>query len=252
MNEAAFMAEILAHPEEDAPRLLLADWWDENGQPERGEFVRVQVALARLVALDSPSPRESVPMSEVRQAGALLRRERELLDGVCGLGVEALPIIDGLSRTNFAGRGGYGWHQRTDASPDSSIEAKFRRGFVESVECTAAAWLTHADALTAAAPIREVRLTTWPEVHFSMPPGWGACNWQLGLRPRWWTAPQLNVHAGETDVILLRMRLFAAEWPRIAFTLPPAVAFPGNLEETTAMIRDEIIRSLGIPRDMIR
>ena len=30
------------HPEDDAPRLILADWLEEHGQPERAEFVRLQ------------------------------------------------------------------------------------------------------------------------------------------------------------------------------------------------------------------
>lgn len=37
---------ILRHPEEDTPRLMYADWLDENDQPERAEFIRLQVALA--------------------------------------------------------------------------------------------------------------------------------------------------------------------------------------------------------------
>jgi uncharacterized protein (TIGR02996 family) len=41
---------ILATPEDDAPRLVYADWLDEHGQPERGEFIRVQCAMARIPA----------------------------------------------------------------------------------------------------------------------------------------------------------------------------------------------------------
>ena len=37
---------ILADPADDAPRLVYADWLDENGQAERAEFIRLQVALA--------------------------------------------------------------------------------------------------------------------------------------------------------------------------------------------------------------
>lgn len=42
----ALFAAILAAPEDDAPRLVMADWLDEHDQPERAEFIRVQVALA--------------------------------------------------------------------------------------------------------------------------------------------------------------------------------------------------------------
>ena len=46
--EQAFLADIIAHPDDDAPRLIYADWLEENGQPERGEFIRLQIKLATL------------------------------------------------------------------------------------------------------------------------------------------------------------------------------------------------------------
>src|SRR5215208_5695078 len=61
-DEDALLAAIAAHPEEDTPRLVYADWLDENGQPERAEFVRVQCELARLGEHDD-SPRKA----ELRQ-----------------------------------------------------------------------------------------------------------------------------------------------------------------------------------------
>src|SRR5579884_1262936 len=45
--EEAFLHDILAHPDDDAPRLIYADWLDEHNDP-RGEFIRVQCALAQL------------------------------------------------------------------------------------------------------------------------------------------------------------------------------------------------------------
>src|SRR3954467_15788293 len=43
-DEAALLAAILMHPDEDTPRLMYADWLDEHGQPERAEFIRIQCA----------------------------------------------------------------------------------------------------------------------------------------------------------------------------------------------------------------
>ena len=43
----AFLQRIRAFPDDDAPRLVFADWLDEQGDP-RGEFIRVQIALAQL------------------------------------------------------------------------------------------------------------------------------------------------------------------------------------------------------------
>lgn len=46
----ALLAAVLANPADDLPRLVYADWLDENGQPERAEFIRHAVAHpARMV-----------------------------------------------------------------------------------------------------------------------------------------------------------------------------------------------------------
>lgn len=54
MNEEAFLREIADRPDEDAPRLVLADWFDDNGDPDRAEFIRAQCKLAAL-SEDDPS-----------------------------------------------------------------------------------------------------------------------------------------------------------------------------------------------------
>ena len=48
MNDRdALLRAIGEQPEEDTPRLMYADWLEENGDPERADFVRNQVELAR-------------------------------------------------------------------------------------------------------------------------------------------------------------------------------------------------------------
>ena len=39
---------VLDSPEDDAPRLIYADWLDEHGRPDRAEFIRVQCAMDRI------------------------------------------------------------------------------------------------------------------------------------------------------------------------------------------------------------
>lgn len=46
--EKPFLEAIRDAPEDDLPRLVFADWLDENGQPDRAEFIRVQCELAKL------------------------------------------------------------------------------------------------------------------------------------------------------------------------------------------------------------
>ena len=50
-HDDAFLQAIIANPDDDAPRLLYADWLEERGDP-RGEFIRVQCALARMDEYD--------------------------------------------------------------------------------------------------------------------------------------------------------------------------------------------------------
>jgi uncharacterized protein (TIGR02996 family) len=52
-DEQALLAAIWRHPNEDTPRLMYADWLQENGQPGRAEFIRAQCELATL-AEDDP------------------------------------------------------------------------------------------------------------------------------------------------------------------------------------------------------
>jgi uncharacterized protein (TIGR02996 family) len=48
----SFLEEIVAHPEDDTPRLIFADWLDEQGDSARAEFIRVQISRATLLAWD--------------------------------------------------------------------------------------------------------------------------------------------------------------------------------------------------------
>ncbi len=50
-EEFAFLERIREKPADDGPRLIFADWLDEQGD-SRGEFIRLQCALATLSADD--------------------------------------------------------------------------------------------------------------------------------------------------------------------------------------------------------
>jgi uncharacterized protein (TIGR02996 family) len=44
-DEQALLATILAEPENDAPRLVYADWLDDHGDPARAELIRAECEL---------------------------------------------------------------------------------------------------------------------------------------------------------------------------------------------------------------
>src|SRR5262245_49099485 len=57
-QEASFLHDILENPDDDATRLIFADWLDDNGQPERAEFIRLQIEDAPLPIADRPKERQ--------------------------------------------------------------------------------------------------------------------------------------------------------------------------------------------------
>jgi uncharacterized protein (TIGR02996 family) len=44
----ALLAAVIANPDDDVVRLAFADWFEENDQPERAEFIRTQIERTRL------------------------------------------------------------------------------------------------------------------------------------------------------------------------------------------------------------
>ncbi len=156
---AAFLASIIETPSDDTPRLIYADWLEEQSDPAlnaRGEFIRVQVELAQSILLSKKELKaETFPgQAALHHQGAprrlaLVQRERELLNGrAWGWAGKAL---------RDAAVAGTHWQ-------DALV---FRRGFIDEIICTAADFLQHADALRAATPLRKARLTTLPDLVFN-------------------------------------------------------------------------------------
>jgi uncharacterized protein (TIGR02996 family) len=74
---SALEAAIIAHADEDTPRLAYADWLDENGDPDRAEFIRVQCRLADL----SPAEPDWVDLTERQDELVARLKHRDLDEG---------------------------------------------------------------------------------------------------------------------------------------------------------------------------
>lgn len=121
-----FLEAILEQPEDDATRLIFADWLEEQNDP-RGEFIRVQCERARLPAWD-------------RRWVLLKWREQALLDAYGHLWRADLPRLDGIR-----------W-------------GEFRRGFIATVEAANfTAFGKHQKALWQHAPIECVEVRSVDE-----------------------------------------------------------------------------------------
>jgi uncharacterized protein (TIGR02996 family) len=127
-HERAFLADIIAYPNDDAPRLVFADWLTDQGDEERAEFIRVQCERASLAAED---PRQE----------SLARREQTLLK-----------------------RNGTRWARLLRGSV---AEWAFHRGFLERIAVLPRnhdSFCVQLDEIFAAFPIRAVRLSCAPDV----------------------------------------------------------------------------------------
>src|SRR5215470_14907855 len=59
-SQAELLKAVVDSPDDDGPRLAYADWCDGRGTPPpapRGEFIRLQLELARRISTRSPSQR---------------------------------------------------------------------------------------------------------------------------------------------------------------------------------------------------
>ena len=106
-DEIAFIEEIRQAPDDITPRLIYADFLEDDGNP-RGEFIRVQCELSQTSAGDSSRP-------------ALFDRERELLQE---FGERWLAPVRALGVENVS-------------------HASFRCGLLERVRISADKFLQH-------------------------------------------------------------------------------------------------------------
>jgi uncharacterized protein (TIGR02996 family) len=129
-----FLNDIVAHIDDDTPRLVYADWLEENGQDERAEFIRVQIQRTRLRAWDA---------AQVR----LRLREQALLKQHGEQWLAELPAIEGAR-----------WEG-------------FRRGIVAEVSFASfEAMRANAHACRAVAPVEAVTVR-WPRKRESLKAG---------------------------------------------------------------------------------
>lgn len=79
-DAAAFLAAIVADPNDDTARLVFADWLQENDDPDRAEFIRAQCRIAAINAgIQSDEDCGQPGCAECDERRPLLARESALL-----------------------------------------------------------------------------------------------------------------------------------------------------------------------------
>jgi uncharacterized protein (TIGR02996 family) len=103
MSVEALLAGIRECPEDDIRRLVLADWLEDHDQPERAEFVRLQVRRARAEAPFGECFSQIGPLVTEREGALLAANRHEWLGELPGLVTErAIPIENGSVHYEFS------------------------------------------------------------------------------------------------------------------------------------------------------
>ena len=121
--EPALLAAIAAAPDDDLPRLVYADWLDENDRPLRAEFIRLQIEIAK---------KETLPRAAVNVFAHLWQRQQEILDNhrdeLLGPLVDVAELLE---------------------------HVEFRRGFVDDITVRADSYFTVGAVVAMLRPLPE-------------------------------------------------------------------------------------------------
>jgi uncharacterized protein (TIGR02996 family) len=135
-QDEAFLQAIRAEPDDDAVRLIYADWLEEHGGASaqaRAEFIRVQCRLARLNRTDPHFP-------------VLQQREGKLLRENWRAWIE--PLADAMRELR--------WRRQLLERIDPGT--CFCRGFIESLQLDAEVFLHHTEAIARLTTLRRLSL----------------------------------------------------------------------------------------------
>lgn len=161
-EERGLLGDVIANPDDDAPRLIYADWLEDNGRAWRGELIRLQVAIHR-------------------------RDPAYHLDESKSWRIHDSSVYEGVRRAAGLVRE---WHIKREAPylPGGFYGLTWRRGFVEEVRCNMGEWVGNkytgatVSPLARCHPIRVVQTNNGPIGRIEQ--GRLSCEWWQGRRDR--------------------------------------------------------------------
>jgi len=201
-DEAALFAAICDAPDDDAPRLIYADWLDEHGDPERAEFIRIQCRLAEFQRL--VEQRSLDTSLAARGINELDPREQELLGAHARRWFDGPWFNESWDRVFITSeRMCAVTHRDSDGREldwPTRLLFEFHRGFVERIEVSVDDFVQFAQDLLAIAPLKVVQ-------QFDSYIHWRGYKLSKTEVPKTATASEV-------------LRLLADEWPQIEFQFP--------------------------------
>jgi uncharacterized protein (TIGR02996 family) len=153
--QQAFLRDIREHPDDDTPRLIYSDWLEENGQPERAEFIRVQCELeqlrfAREARTGEYDARDGVDEEWGRVFSLVDREEILLRKHVERWITESIPPANqfGFPRQRIVTNG--------ILLPDLHFYLFFRRGFINEIHARLKILMLRLQGLVNSNPIEKI------------------------------------------------------------------------------------------------
>jgi uncharacterized protein (TIGR02996 family) len=130
-----FLGAIVAHRADDTARLVFADWLQENGDEDRAEFIRDQIALHR----SHPSYQQS---DEATRRATFSSTDHERY----------------ARQHKLLGQNIHLWLNSMTGGSRVHVNPGFQRGFPDSVDLAPEEWLKYGEWLRRWAPLERVHL----------------------------------------------------------------------------------------------
>jgi uncharacterized protein (TIGR02996 family) len=206
---SSLLRAVCEDPSDDGLRLILADWLEENGEEDRGNFIRVQVELAAMGEPPNTGAEPHVGGYVCERCGAIGEHWSDRRGRACSAcGTESVrkrrpfdlqhPNYEALrcrERELFGGEDdGADWtfdvregippRWLRGIEPDPKMGkpyAQFRRGFIAALTLTCRDFEAHGPAIVAAAPVEAVTLADLRIDWIDREPGFNG--WYAGQRP---------------------------------------------------------------------
>ena len=204
----SFLQSIREQPDDDFPRLVMADWLDDNGEPERAAFIRLQCEIAQLE-------------NTCKCCGGGMIAEGYQLPVRCECGI--LDKQESVKHFIIE----YGLNKLAGFGIPEKIKPTFHRGFVEEVIGKSENVLPWLDIACAQTVLRKVQLKTLPSI-IGSGDSFGLAGDPKEMR---FTMEQIR-----------KSHLLPLRWPGIEFALPTRKPQMEEIRDQSGMVIDYIYR----------
>lgn len=130
-DREALLSAVIATPKDDLPRLVFADWLEENGEAERAEFIRVQCQI-----------------SEGKEGRVITtQKEHSRINGLYARSAQLRYLPNGNTRTDWT------------SGIDVTGAGHWKRGFIHNLTAPLSWLIEHGPVICREHPVESVGVT---------------------------------------------------------------------------------------------